>query len=121
MALLRWLAVPDHCRRLFASAADTRLRVLSIGVVGTIGGHDRKTIAAHPLVDMVGLCDVDADALAQAAKDHPKAFQCADYREAFDKHGDKFDAVLRLEERPLRGPNVGSLPIAPDVRPAPAE
>ena len=74
--------------------SDTRLRVLSIGVIGTIGGHDRKTIAAHPLVDMVGLCDVDSNALAEAAKDHPAAFTCADYREAFDKHGDKFDAVI---------------------------
>lgn len=74
--------------------SDTRLRVLSIGVVGTIGEADRKTIANHPLVDMVGLCDVDAEALAKAAGDHPKAFTCADYREAFDKHGDKFDAVI---------------------------
>jgi EmrB/QacA subfamily drug resistance transporter len=32
-----------------------------------------------------------------------------------------FVAVLRLEERPLRGPAVGPLPIAPDVPPAPAE
>jgi len=74
--------------------SDTRLRVLSIGVIGTIGGHDRKTIAAHPLVDVVGLCDVDAAALAEAASEHPDAFTCADYREAFDRHGDKFDAVI---------------------------
>ncbi len=74
--------------------SDTRLRVLSIGVVGTIGEADRKTIASHPLVDMVGLCDIDSNALAQAAKDHPKAFTAADYREVFDKHGDKFDAVI---------------------------
>ncbi len=77
-----------------ARPRDTRLRVLTIGVIGTIGGHDRKTIAAHPAVDMVGLCDVDSNALAAAAKDHPSAFTCADYREAFDKHGDKFDAVI---------------------------
>jgi EmrB/QacA subfamily drug resistance transporter len=32
-----------------------------------------------------------------------------------------FVAVLRLEERPLRGPAVSSLPIAPDAPPAPAE
>lgn len=74
--------------------ADTKLRVLSIGVIGTIGGTDRQTIAAHPLVEMVGLCDIDANALAQAAKEHPNAFTCADYREAFDKYGDKFDAVI---------------------------
>ncbi|MCK6478177.1 MAG: Gfo/Idh/MocA family oxidoreductase [Phycisphaerales bacterium] len=80
--------------RLFARPADTKLRVLSIGVIGTIGGADRQTIAAHPLVEIVGLCDVDSNALAQAAKEHPSAFTCADYREAFDKHGDKFDAVI---------------------------
>ena len=80
--------------RLAWARPDTKLRVLSIGVIGTIGGHDRKTIAAHPLVEMVGLCDVDSKALAEAAKDHPGAFTCADYREAFDKYGDKFDAVI---------------------------
>jgi len=30
-------------------------------------------------------------------------------------------AVLRLEERPLRGPAIGTLPITPDAPPAPAE
>lgn len=74
--------------------ADTTLRVLSIGVVGTIGGTDRQTIASHPRAEIVGLCDVDANALAQAAKEHPKAFTCADYREAFDAHGGDFDAVI---------------------------
>jgi len=74
--------------------ADTKLRVLSIGVIGTIGGADRKNIASHPNAEIVGLCDVDANALAEAAKDHPNAFTLADYREAFDKHADKFDAVI---------------------------
>lgn len=73
---------------------DTQLRVLSIGVIGTIGGTDRSKIQAHPSAEIVGLCDVDASALAQAALDHPDAFTCADYREAFDQHGDKFDAVI---------------------------
>jgi hypothetical protein len=77
-----------------ARRTETKLRVLSIGVIGTIGGMDRKTIASHPEVEIVGLCDVDAKALAEAAKDHPKAWTCADYREAFDTHGDAFDAVI---------------------------
>ncbi|MEK6702624.1 MAG: Gfo/Idh/MocA family oxidoreductase [Planctomycetota bacterium] len=80
--------------RMAWARSDTRLRVLSIGVVGTIGGHDRKTIASHPQVDMVGLCDIDAQAMAEAVKDHPKAFTCVDYREAFEKHADKFDGVI---------------------------
>ncbi|NNF43187.1 MAG: Gfo/Idh/MocA family oxidoreductase [Phycisphaerales bacterium] len=71
-----------------------KLRVLSIGVVGTIGGEDRKQVNAHPRAEIVGLCDVDAGFLAAAAKDHPDAFTCADYREAFDVYGDRFDAVI---------------------------
>ncbi|MFG0283683.1 MAG: gfo/Idh/MocA family oxidoreductase, partial [Phycisphaerales bacterium JB039] len=73
---------------------DTTLRVLSIGVIGTIGGADRQQVNAHPQAEIVGLCDVDASALAKAAEEHPGAFTCADYREAFDKYGDKFDAVI---------------------------
>jgi len=73
---------------------DTTLRVLSIGVVGTVGETDRKKVASHPRAEIVGLCDVDANALAKAAEDHPNAFTCEDYREAFDKHSDKFDAVI---------------------------
>ncbi len=81
--------------RLFAqSTAETRLRVLSIGVIGTIGGADRTQVGQHPRADIVGLCDVDASTLATAAEAHPDAFQCADYREAFDQHGDAFDAVI---------------------------
>jgi len=79
---------------LIRSRGDNKLRVLSIGVVGTIGGADRQNIASHPQAEIVGLCDVDANALAEAAKDHPSAFQCADYREAFDKYGDRFDGVI---------------------------
>lgn len=70
------------------------LNVLSIGVIGTIGGSDRKQVARHPRAKIVGLCDVDSNQLGRAAKDHPDAFTVEDYREAFDKHGDKFDAVI---------------------------
>jgi predicted dehydrogenase len=76
------------------SRTDPRLRVLAIGVVGTIGGHDRKTIGAHPSVDIVGLCDVDKAALDEAARDHPAAWTCADYREAFDRRADDVDAAI---------------------------
>jgi predicted dehydrogenase len=73
---------------------NSKLRVLSIGVIGTVGGTDRHQIAAHPSVEISGLCDVDSNALAEAAKEHPGAFTCRDYREAFSKFGDKFDAVI---------------------------
>lgn len=73
---------------------DSKLRVLSIGVVGTIGEADRHQVRSHPDAEIVGLCDIDAKAMEKAAKEHPDAFRCEDYREAFDKHGDKFDAVI---------------------------
>lgn len=77
-----------------AASPNGKLRVLSIGVVGTIGAADRKQVASHPDVEITGLCDVDSNYLAQAAKDHPNAFTSVDYREAFAKHADKFDAVI---------------------------
>jgi len=80
--------------RVRAASPNGKLRVLSIGVVGTIGEADRKAVAAHPDAEIVGLCDVDSNYLARAAKDHPSAFTCKDYREAFAKHADKFDAVI---------------------------
>ncbi len=77
-----------------AVSPSSKLRVLSIGVVGTIGREDRHQVASHPSVEIAGLCDVDSASLAKAAAEHPGAFTCADYREAFSKHGDKFDAVI---------------------------
>jgi predicted dehydrogenase len=73
---------------------NSKLRVLVIGVIGTIGQQDRKQVAAHPAVEISGLCDVDSASLATAAADHPGAFTCRDYREAFNSHADKFDAVI---------------------------
>jgi predicted dehydrogenase len=80
--------------RVRAATPNGKLRVLSIGVVGTIGATDRHAVASHPQVEIAGLCDVDSNYLAQAAKEHPNAFTCRDYREAFEKHSDKFDAVI---------------------------
>ncbi|MBK7404569.1 MAG: Gfo/Idh/MocA family oxidoreductase [Phycisphaerales bacterium] len=77
-----------------ARLRDTKLRVLSIGVIGTIGEADRHNVAAHPDAEIVGLCDIDAEFLAKAGGEHPDAFRCEDYREAFAKYGDKFDAVI---------------------------
>jgi predicted dehydrogenase len=73
---------------------NSKVNVLSIGVVGSIGGTDRKQIAAHPAVQITGLCDIDSNYLAQAQADHPDAFTCKDYREAFAKYADRFDAVI---------------------------
>ncbi len=73
---------------------NDKLNVLSIGVIGSIGSTDRHQVASHPRVRIAGLCDVDANYLAQAGNEHKDAFRVKDYREAFGKHGDKFDAVI---------------------------
>ena len=77
-----------------ALSENGKLRVLSVGVIGTTGAGDRRNVARHPGAEITGLCDVDSNALEAASKEHPNAFKCADYREAFAKHGDKFDAVI---------------------------
>jgi predicted dehydrogenase len=71
-----------------------KLQLLQVGVGGSIAPADRNELKGHADVVFSGLCDVDSDALAAVSKEHPEAFTCRDFREAFDKHGDKFDGVV---------------------------
>jgi hypothetical protein len=71
-----------------------KLHLLQVGVGGSIAPADRNELKGHADVVFSGLCDVDSDALAAVSKEHPEAFTCRDFREAFDKHGDKFDGVV---------------------------
>lgn len=73
---------------------NDKLNVLSIGVIGTIGAADRHQVNRHPRAQIVGLCDVDSNQLNKAADQHKDAFKVKDYREAFDRYADKFDAVI---------------------------
>ena len=73
---------------------NEKVNVLSVGVVGSIGGTDRTQVASHPGVQITGLCDVDRNYLEDTSRAHPDAFVCSDYREAFDTYGDRFDAVI---------------------------
>src|SRR5688500_13816967 len=71
-----------------------KLQIFNVGVGGSIAPHDRKMLKSHPNVVFTGLCDVDSNALAAGTKEFPEAFTVRDFREGFEKHGDKFDAVL---------------------------
>lgn len=71
-----------------------KVQVLQVGVGGSIAPTDRGELLKHPDVALVGLCDVDRDALARVSEGHPDAFTCRDFREAFAKHRDAFDAVV---------------------------
>ena len=70
-----------------------RLRTAHIGV-GGMGMEDLKAVSSHSLVDVVALCDVDANALAAAKKMFPNAKTYKDYRKLLDEIGDTVDAVI---------------------------
>jgi predicted dehydrogenase len=72
-------------------AENEKVGVGSIGVGGQ-GGVNRHDIA-NSGGNIVALCDVDSDRLAQAAKQHPQASTWADYREMLEKQKD-LDAVM---------------------------
>lgn len=77
----------------WAFAKEKRLRTAHIGV-GNMGAADLKAISSHNLVDVVALCDVDANNLAAAHKEHPQAKTYSDYRVLFKEMGKKIDAVI---------------------------
>ncbi len=77
----------------WALSKDKRLRTAHIGV-SNMGGEDLKAISSHAKVDVVALCDVDSNHLAEAHKLHPKAKIFSDYRVMLKEMGKKIDAVV---------------------------
>ncbi len=69
-----------------------RLRHASIGVGGQ-GAGDLGEISSHQNVDIVALCDVDANSLNAAATKHPNAKLYSDWRELLAKEGPNLDSV----------------------------
>jgi predicted dehydrogenase len=57
-----------------------------------MGAGDLEQIAAHPEVDIVALCDVDANSLLAASEKFPKALVYRDWRECLGDARD-FDSV----------------------------
>lgn len=78
---------------LAALKGDKRLRTAHIGV-GNMGFEDLKAISSHKLVDVVALCDVDANKLETAKNIHTKAKTFSDYRVMLKEIGDEIDAVI---------------------------
>ena len=65
---------------------------LNIAVIG-VGGRGGGNLEAVSSENIVALCDVNAKALAEAAKKFPKARVIADFRGLFD-FANEFDAVV---------------------------
>ncbi len=81
------------CPAILRSASpNSKLQVACIGV-GGMGGNTMKSVASHPNVKIVALCDVDSQFLDQAASKHADASKYRDWRELLAEHADKFDAV----------------------------
>ncbi len=80
-----WAAGPAVLR----SQAPDKLRLAIIGCGGQ-GRANMKRVAGEQIV---ALCDVDANALNQAAQQYPQARKETDFRRLFD-HANEFDAVV---------------------------
>lgn len=80
-------------RSLRATSPNDKLNTAHIGV-GGMGRSDLRSVSRHPYVNVVALCDVDANNLAAAAKDFPKAKTFSDYRAMFDQMAGQVDAVV---------------------------
>jgi predicted dehydrogenase len=78
---------------IWAFGKADKLRTAHIGV-GGMGGEDLKAISSHASVEVVALCDVDANNLAAAQKLHPKAKVFSDYRTLLKEMGGSIDAVV---------------------------
>lgn len=74
------------------SGSSAKLRHACIGV-GGMGRGDLGSFHAHPGLEIVALCDVDAGHLAAAHKTVPNARTYADWRELIAKEGERIDSI----------------------------
>ena len=79
-------------RRQSTAGANGKIQVMCFGV-GGMGASDIGQVASHPLVEIVGLCDVDRNTLASMKEKFPRATTYEDYREAIAKMDASVDAV----------------------------
>jgi predicted dehydrogenase len=77
---------------LLAAAPNSKLNHACIGMHG-MGVGDRKSFLKHPRLQIVAICDVDANHLKDGLTDIPQARTYADWRELLDQEGDKIDSV----------------------------
>lgn len=74
------------------SSPNGRLLHACIGV-GGMGWGDLQNFLQHPKVEIVALCDVDANNLDKAAHAAPRARLYTDWRELLQKEGEHIDSV----------------------------
>ena len=84
------LLILGNSRLAFGSEANDKLNIAMIGC----GGKGHANLGGVSGQNIVALCDVRDEAIANAAKDYPNAKQFADFRVMLDKMGNQIDAVV---------------------------
>lgn len=75
-----------------ATPQNGKLRHVAVGV-GGMGWHDLSRFMAHKDVEIVAICDVDANHLKRAADALPNARTYSDWRELLKKEAGNFDSI----------------------------
>ena len=75
-----------------SASPNSLLHVAAVGAGGMAGGTLRS-VASHPKVKVVAMCDVDDARLQQMGKNFPDATTHRDWREMFSSQPGRFDAV----------------------------
>lgn len=75
-----------------AVSPNSKLQHACIGV-GGMGWADLDNFQKHSRLQIVALCDVDANALKRAAEKVPGARIYSDWRELLEREGDRIDSV----------------------------
>jgi predicted dehydrogenase len=71
----------------------SKLNHACIGVGGMMGLNDLQNFMKHQDVMIAAICDVDSDNLKKASEIVPGARRYRDWREMFEKEGDRIDSV----------------------------
>ncbi len=74
------------------ASPNGKLAHAAVGCDGQ-GWSDLENLASHPDLQVVALCDVDTARMNRAAERFPEARRYQDWREMFEKEGDKIDSV----------------------------
>jgi predicted dehydrogenase len=91
-AFAGWNLLPSN---VWANPPSKKFYTAHIGVGGMMGKGDLKSIISHPLVEAIGLADVDKKAFEHATvKEVTGASYFSDYREMLATLGDKIDGVV---------------------------
>ena len=87
------LASLASCTQLVSSRGETAQSKLNIAAIG-VGGRGQANLDGVKDENIVALCDVDANNLAEAAKLFPRAKLYRDFRRMFDEMANSIDAVV---------------------------